>query len=128
LWARLIETPYDDVRFHVVAELERRTKLPGTSTEQVSVVWETVLLNIHRGGRAKLAALRQISRAIQDDPARAEPLLPVLAVAIRSVRLPEVRTGLSSLVAAVAAHPPLAEAVARHIPELQLPAEEVMAS
>jgi len=127
LWSRLIETPYDDVRFHVVAELERRAKLPGTSVEQVTLVWQSVLLNIHRGGRAKLAALKQISAAIQSDPARAEPLLPVLAVAIRSVRLPEVRTGLSAIVTAVRTHPALADAVAKHLPELQLTAEEVVA-
>jgi hypothetical protein len=123
LWSRLIETPYDDVRFHVVGELERRANLPGASIDQVTIIWTGVLLNIHRGGRAKLTALRQISRSIADDPARAEPLIPVLAVAIRSVRMPEVRTGLSALVAAVEAHPPLAEAVAKYLPEMQIGAE-----
>jgi hypothetical protein len=126
LWSRLIETPYDDVRFHVVAELERRSKLPGTSIDQISIVWTTVLLGVHRGGRAKLAALKQISRAIADDPTHAEPLLPVLAVSIRSVRLPEVRTGLAALVAALEVHPPLAATIAKYIPELQL-AEEAAA-
>jgi hypothetical protein len=123
LWSRLIETPYDDLRFHVVGELQRRASLPGTSITQITLIWTTVLLNIHRGGRSKLAALKQISRAIVDDPERAEPLLPVLAVAIRSVRMPEVRTGLSAVVAAVERHPPLAEAVAKHLPEMQLSAE-----
>jgi hypothetical protein len=123
LWSRLIETPYDDLRFNVVKELQRRATLPGTSIQQITLVWTTVLLNIHRGGRFKLAALRQISRAIVDDPAHAEPLLPVLAVAIRSVRMPEVRTGLSAIVTAVEIHPPLADAVARHLPEMQLSAE-----
>jgi hypothetical protein len=123
LWSRLIETPYDDLRFHVVKELERRTMLPGTSITQIALVWTTVLLNIHRGGRAKLAALKQISRAIVEDPARAEPLLPVLAVAIRSVRMPEVRTGLSAVVAAVEIHPPLAEAVTKYLPEMELAQE-----
>jgi hypothetical protein len=123
LWSRLIETPYDDLRFHVVGELERRAKLPGASIGQVAHVWTTVLLNIHRGGRTKLVALKQISRSIVDDPANAGPLLPVLAVAIRSVRMPEVRTGLSAVVAAVELHPPLADAVAKHLPEIQLSAE-----
>jgi hypothetical protein len=123
LWSRLIETPYDDIRFNVVRELERRAKLPGTSVEQVTIVWTSVLLGVHRGGRSKLIALKQISRAIESDPARAEPLLPVLAVAIRSVRMPEVRTGLSALVSAVEAHPPLAPAVEKHFPELQISAE-----
>ena len=52
LWSRLIETPHDDVRLHVVGELERRAKLPGTSIDQVTIVWTSVLLNIHRGGRS----------------------------------------------------------------------------
>jgi hypothetical protein len=128
LWSRLIETPYDDLRFHVVAELQRRTKLPGTQIGQITHVWTTVLLNIHRGGRTKLVALKQISRAIVDDPQNAEPLLPVLAVAIRSVRMPEVRTGLSAVVTAVELHPPLADAVARHLPEMRLSAEAAVST
>ena len=123
LWSRLIETPYDDLRFHVVDKLKRRAALPGTSVEQVPLVWTAVLLNIHRGGRSKLAALKQISRAIVDDPERAEPLLPVLAVAIRSVRMPEVRTGLSAVVAAVEIHPPLRAAVEKHLSEMELSTE-----
>ena len=119
----LIETPYDDIRFNVVRELQHRAKLPGIGAEQVSVVWATVLLGVHRGGRTKLMALKQISRAIEAEPARAEPLLPVLAVAIRSVRMPEVRTGLSALVSAVEAHPPLSAAVEKHFPELRISAE-----
>ncbi len=123
LWSRLIETPYDDVRFAVVKELQRRSTLPGASIDQITFVWTSVLLGIHRGGRAKLAALKQISLAIADDPAQAELLLPVLAVAIRSVRLPEVRSGLSAIVAAVEDHPTLADAIRKHLPELELSAE-----
>ncbi|MGH7213258.1 MAG: hypothetical protein ACREIT_00535 [Tepidisphaeraceae bacterium] len=126
LWSRLIETPYDDVRFRIVDALKRRAALPGvTSAEHI---WSSVLLGVHRGGRAKLAALRQISQAIRRDPARAEVLLPALAVAIRSVRLPELRAGLSALLAAVDAHPPLADALRKHLPELDLLPEEVASS
>jgi hypothetical protein len=50
-------------------------------------------------------------------------LLPVLAVAIRSVRMPEVRTGLSAVVTAVEIHPPLASAVTKYLPEMQLAQE-----
>ena len=45
----------------------------------------TVLLGVHRGGRAKLKSLRQISEAIAEQLDRADRLMPVLAVAIRSV-------------------------------------------
>ena len=87
-------------------------------------MWTTVLLGIHRGGRAKLTALRQISAAIAEQPDRAERLIPVLAVAIRSVRPPEVRAGLSAILSAVSVRPELETLLATCIPELRLtPAE-----
>ena len=82
-------------------------------------MWTAVLLGIHRGGRRKLAALRQISDAIRSDPASADVLMPVLAAAIRSVRSPEARAGLAAIVSAVAARPELEAVVARELPELQ---------
>jgi len=124
LWGRLMETPYDDVRLRLVEELNKRTR--GTDGpralrgQDLSMVWTTVLLGVHRGGRAKLKALRQISEAIAERPDRADGLVPVLAVAIRSVRPPEARAGLSAILSAVAARPDLEETLARCIPELRL--------
>jgi hypothetical protein len=127
LWSRLIETPYDDLRLHLVEDLKRRAALPGVAPDRLGpAVWAPVLLGIHRGGRAKLTALRQIGDAVARDPARAEPLLPVLAVAIRSVRLPEARHGLAAVVRAVEANPELAGAVSRHLPELDLGAPGIL--
>lgn len=128
LWSRLLETPYDDVRLRLVDELHKRTHRVGGPTalahQDLTIVWTTVLLGIHRGGRSKLKALRQISQAIAEQPERAESLLPVLAVAIRSVRLPEARAGLASILSAVAARPELEAMLARYLPELRLmPAE-----
>jgi hypothetical protein len=125
LWSRLLETPYDDVRIRLVDELNRRsshdaTTLPAIKDHDLAPVWAAVLLGIHRGGRAKLKALRQISDAIARQPEQAERLLPVLAVAIRSVRLPEARVGLSAILSAVAARPELEPALAKAIPELRL--------
>lgn len=120
LWSRLLETPYDDVRLKLVAALEQRTKLPGIGTETLSSLWAPVLLAVHRGGRAKLTALRQISQALRDNPQAAEPLLPVLAVALRSVRGPEARHGLAAIVAAVEARPDLEPLLKKHLPELSL--------
>jgi hypothetical protein len=98
LWSRLLETPYDDVRQRLVAELNQRTRGPAALRRRdLSAVWTSVLLNVHRGGRAKLTALRQISQAIADQPDRADRLVPVLAVAIRSVRPPEARAGLAAI-------------------------------
>lgn len=120
LWSRLLESPFEDVRLFLVDTLQSRRSLPGTGTSQLTSLWVGVLLNIHRGGRQKLAALRQISDAIRRRPADAETLLPVLAVAIRSVRLPEVRSGLSAVVTALAERPELADRVRRELPELDL--------
>ena len=119
LWSRLVETPYDDLRLKVVDYLERRVKLPGADAERLQSVWRSVLLGVHRGGRQKAKAVRQIAQAIVEDPARAQTLLPVLAVAVRSVRGPEARAGLAAVVSAVEAQPQLAEAVTRYLPELK---------
>jgi hypothetical protein len=120
LYARLVESPYDDVRLFLVGQLSLRQKLPGAGDDQLTRLWAGVLLNIHRGSRAKLTALRQISAAVRDRPVSRGRLLPVLAVAIRSVRGPEARHGLAALVAAVEASPDLAQAVAEQFPELRI--------
>jgi hypothetical protein len=120
LWSRLLETPYEDVRLRLVEILEARAALPGASPTQLAGTWAAVLLGIHRGGRQKLKAMRQISEAIAGDPAGSEPLIPVIAVAIRSVRPAEARPGLAALVSAIERHPPLAESAKRFIPELEL--------
>lgn len=125
LWSRLVETPYDDVRLRFVTALQQRAQMPGVGVEHLSGVWTAVLLGIHRGGRHKLIALRQISDAVREHPEAAEQLLPVLAVAIRSVRPPEARAGLAAIVGAVEARPELAELVAKVLPELQLVPAEV---
>jgi AmiR/NasT family two-component response regulator len=83
------------------------------------------LLGVHRGGRQKAKAVQQIAQAIVADPARVESLLPVLAVAVRSVRGPETRAGLAAVVSLVEAQPQLTDAVRRHLPELKF--EEVAA-
>lgn len=123
LWGRLLETPYDDVRLRLVEVLERRARLPGAGPADLAPLWASVLLGIHRGGRHKLTALRQISDAVRASPEQAERLMPVLAVAIRSVRLPEMRGGLAAIVSAVAETPSLSEVVAHHLPELNLSPE-----
>jgi hypothetical protein len=125
LWGRLLETPFDDLKLNLVKELERRATLPGTDETALARLWTGVLLNIHRGGRAKLAALRQISEALLRQPKDAETLLPVLAVAIRSVRLPEARGGLSAIVRAADERPEIAELIKRFLPELELRPLEV---
>lgn len=119
LWCRLLETPYDDLRLPLVDELQRRASLPGAGVDDLSPLWCTVLLGVHRGGRQKAKALRQMADAIRKDPGRAPALLPVLGAAVRSVRPAEARAGLAAVVGVAAAHPEVADAVRQLLPELQ---------
>ncbi len=133
LWARLIETPFDDLRMKLIDLLEQRVTqakiagkelssaaLPGGKNADLTPIWSAVLLAVHRGGRAKLKALRQISDALRENPQRAEALVPVLAVAIRSVRPAEARPGLAAIVSAIETQPALASTVSKYLPELSL--------
>lgn len=125
LWAKLVESPYDDVRMAIVAHVERYAAKDQAlrvllARAPLETVWATVLFNIHRGNRAKRTAASQVAAAIEREPARAPQLLPLLAVAARSVRAPEFRAGLAALVRAATGRPEVAEAVARHFPELKL--------
>lgn len=124
LWSRLLETPYDDVRMHLVDALEARSKLPGAGVGDLAPIWTSVLLAVHRGGRQKLKALRQISALVVEKPEHAETLLPVLSVTLRSVRPAERRAGLSAVVSIVERQPELAAVVRERIPELQFEAVE----
>src|SRR6185436_17408327 len=121
LWARLVESPYEDVRMRFVAALEDRQKAPWkVGPDALRVLWTSVLLAIHRGGRAKLTALRQIAEALLTHPENAETLLPVAAVAIRSVRFTEARAGLAAVVSVMAHRPEIEPLVKRHLPELSV--------
>lgn len=121
-WARLFESPYDDVRQQLVARLQERTTIPGASIDSLALLWRMVLLNIHRGGRTKLIALRQISDRAMADATNAKSILPILVIAIRSVRQPEVRHGLAAIVTILERSPELRDEVKRLLPELELDA------
>jgi hypothetical protein len=120
LWSRLVETPHDDLRLPLVDLLQKRATLPDCTHDDLVPVWSSVLLGVHRGGRQKGKAVHQVARAVAADPALADALLPVLAVAVRSVRGPEMRAALAATVAAVTARPELAAATQRYLPELEI--------
>ena len=120
LWSRLLETPYDELRLRLIDELARKASLPGAGAEDLTPVWCSVLLGVHRGGRQKQKAVRQVAAAIAKDPTRAADLLPVLVVAVRSVRPAEARAGLAAVVATLTARPELTAVVTGHLPELKL--------
>lgn len=120
LWSRLAETPHDDLRLRVVDYLQRATRLPGADAGKLETIWRSVLLGVHRGGRQKAKAVQQVAQAISENPASIDSLLPVLAVAVRSVRGPESRAGLAAVVGLAEAQPQLTEAIRRLLPELKL--------
>ncbi len=122
LWARLIETPFPDVRDALIERLEARIRVPSPDPEQLTGLWCTVILGVHRGGRQKPKAVRQIVRAIQRRPARSDRLAPVLAIAVRSVRGPEQRAGLAAVAELVETCPDMQATFAALLPELHCPA------
>jgi hypothetical protein len=128
LWQRLLESPYDDIRLPLVTMLEAsvqrrdaitidRSQLDG---ELVRFLWAAVLLNIHRGGRAKPHVVGQIVQRLERHPAEAPQLLPILAVALRSIRGPEFRAGLAGVVQLLEASPELGAEVRQVFPELNV--------
>jgi hypothetical protein len=103
--------------------LEERAKerdgLANFSAERVRFLWATVLLNVSRGARAKPFVVRQIVDRLTTHPEEGGDLLPIVAVALRSVRGPEFRAGLAGVARFVEQNPtrkPLVEVV---FPELQ---------
>ena len=129
VWQRLLETPYDEVRQKVLAHLEERVKdgpLFGAlerevfSPALVRFIWASVLLNIHRGGRNKPAVVKQLVERVARKPEDAPELLPVLGVALRSVRGPEFRAGLTGVVQLLERRPDLRPAVESAFPELRM--------
>jgi len=118
LWAALAESPYTDARSFLLAHLSLRAS--ALDEGSLRHLWATVLLAVHRGSRAKQRAITQVAKAVAQDPAKADELLPLLAVALRSVRAPERRAGLAAIAQAVVKNPSLARSVNKHIAELDL--------
>jgi hypothetical protein len=128
LWRRLLESPYDDVRLKLVADLERRVAGNGQAlTERVALdpvlvrfLWASVLLNIHRGNRHKPPVVGQLVRRLEHRPEDAKDLLPILSVALRSLRGPEWRAGLAGVVQVIERRPQLGPEVIALFPELRM--------
>ena len=123
LWARLIETPFDDVRFHMVSTLERRAAVPGAGADTLAPIWCAVVLGVHRGGRQKPKAVQQLAAAIASEPDRFEKFGPLLAIAVQSIRGPERRAGLAAVAALAMRRPELAGGLEGLMPGLRLAAE-----
>jgi hypothetical protein len=128
IWQRLMETPYDDVRFCLIWALETwvsgRDALcavaHGSDPDGLRLLWASVLLNIQRGSRAKPTVVRQLVRVMKGRRADAELVLPILAVALRSSRGPERRAGLAAVAELAEGDVETAKALAAVFPELKL--------
>jgi hypothetical protein len=118
LWVALSESPYDEVRSRFLADL--RTWESALEPTSLRRVWVTTLLAIHRGGPAKRLVVRQVAERIVARPDEADELLPLLAIALRSVRVTERRAGLAAVARAAFREPALRAALARRLPELHL--------
>jgi hypothetical protein len=128
MWKRLLESPYDDVRLKLLTELEQRVTGQRESwldagrldADLIRLLWATVLLNVHRGNRAKPTVVRQLVTRLATKADEAIALLPILRVALRSVRGPEWRAGLAGVVQLVERRPELEIQVRAVFPELQI--------
>jgi hypothetical protein len=128
LWKRLLESPYDDVRLLLVADLEDRvarqdhafTEEANLDPEMIRFLWASVLLNIHRGSRIKPLVVSQMIRRLERQPNEAAALLPIVSIALRSIRGPEWRAGLTGVVQLVERNAALAEPVRQAFPELKM--------
>ncbi len=122
LWAAATESPYPDVRVYLVRHLASRVaKLPDGSVRRV---WASVLLDVQRGNRDKRLALKQVAARAVEQIDRADELVPLLAIVLRSVRPAERRAALAAVAGAAQQERRLRAAIARHVPELTLPADD----
>jgi hypothetical protein len=116
VWQRLLESPYEDVRGPLIAGLAERTR--GANADVVRLLWASVLLNLHGGGRYKPGVVGQVVARLAGHADEVPRLLPLLAVAVRSLRGPEFRAGLTGVVWLLEHRPELRPALASQFPEL----------
>lgn len=122
VWQRMLESPYDNIRLPMVDRLKDLTEA-GKDADvfdpaAVRLLWATVLLNIRRGGRQKHAVVKMIADRLTRLPEESEHLLPILAVAVRSSRGTEFRTGLTTVVQLLDTNAELNEPITQAFPEL----------
>ena len=89
-------------------------------------VWVSVILDVHRGSRTKPKAIQQIRRQIESHPEQSTQLLPVLAVALRSIRPPEMRNALAAIVSLANHSSDLRTSIQQHFPEIEFQHQELL--
>ncbi|QEH37068.1 hypothetical protein OJF2_56530 [Aquisphaera giovannonii] len=130
LWRRLAESPHDDVRLALAQVLDRHAAEGGVDgratdisraldADRLRFLWAAILLNIHRGGRAKPGVVEQVATRLGRHPGDAPQLLPLLAIALRSLRTTERNAALVAVVKLTEKSPAAAAAVEAAFPELK---------
>ncbi|NUO47751.1 MAG: hypothetical protein HOV80_02720 [Polyangiaceae bacterium] len=134
VWASMAESPHADVRDKLLGALyAQATETPppahpdGPKVDDAALarLWSTTLLSIHRGSRVKPKALATMAAALEREPSRAEAIVPLMRIALRSVRPTERRAALAAIARAAQAHVEVRVAASRHLPELSLGAIDV---
>jgi hypothetical protein len=127
VWQKLLESPYDDVRFAMVSELDDRVRhtkplelAEKLDSDRLRLLWATVLLNVQRGSRTKPGVIGQVARRLEKHPEEAEALLPILNVGMRSLRRPERAASLAAIVRLVHYRPEILPLIRATFPQLQL--------
>ena len=118
LWSALAESPYADVRSALVQNLRKKEAVlePGSLLR----VWASTLLSINGGGRSKRTAVNRIAERVAQRPSEVDDLLPLLRIALRSIRPAEQRTALAAISRAAFRNHALRSRLSRAIPELAL--------
>ena len=124
LWAMLLESPYPDIRTALVNWLDRIVGPgelgQGNDASSVLVLCATVILQIHSGGRSKLKAIDRLAGWVCEDPVLLPKVLPILSIAIRSIRGPEMRQALCAVLEISSRFPDQKSAIESMIPELEV--------
>ena len=123
LWFSLVESPYEDVRALVIRFASEWQAEAGAS--ELEHLAATAILAIHRGAASKPAVMRRLADRVVERPEEADRLLPVLALALRSVRGPERTSALASVARAAVRSEAVRAAALRHMPELTVGTEVV---
>jgi hypothetical protein len=103
IWHKLLESPYDDIKGPLAADLARRAQSADPNT--VRLLWASVLSNLYGQGRRKPGVVSQVVARLADRADEANALLPLLAIALRSLRGPEFRAGLVGVVSLLETRP-----------------------
>ncbi len=116
VWHKLLESPYDDIKGPLVEQLAQRVR--DADADTVRLLGAGVLLNLYGGGRYKPGVVAQVVTRLNERPDETPQLLPLLAIAVRSLRGPEFRSGLTGVVSLLEEKPELRASIARRFPEL----------